>query len=120
MVSSLSFSCLGSEETQRKVSATHTKPCAVTSFPNMHFAPPQTNFSFHYADPHYGGLLATPYLPHAPCTHGMLTFSSQLIIVAEHAPFKCSLRFYFWCSSSSNGIRSIIILHACNQSIIAS
>uniref|UniRef100_A0A0D3D078 Nuclear transcription factor Y subunit n=1 Tax=Brassica oleracea var. oleracea TaxID=109376 RepID=A0A0D3D078_BRAOL len=63
----------------------------------------QTNFSFHYADPHYGGLLATPYLPHAPCTHGMLTFSSQRIIVAEHAPFKCSLRFYFWCSSSSNG-----------------
>ncbi|KAF3524876.1 hypothetical protein F2Q69_00051485 [Brassica cretica] len=72
MVSSLSFSCLGSEETQRKVSATHTKPCAVTSFPNMHFAPPQmvqTNFSFHYADPHYGGLLATPYLPHAPVIH---------------------------------------------------
>ncbi|CAN6938348.1 unnamed protein product [Brassica oleracea] len=26
----------------------------------------ETNFSFHYADPHYGGLLATPYLPHAP------------------------------------------------------
>ncbi|KAG2254054.1 hypothetical protein Bca52824_084190 [Brassica carinata] len=57
---------LRSEETQRKVSATHTKPCAMTSFPNMHFAPLQTNFSFPYADPHYGGLLATPYLPHAP------------------------------------------------------
>nr|VDD64296.1 unnamed protein product [Brassica oleracea] len=66
MLSSLSFSGLGSEETQRKVSATHTKPCAMTSFPNMHFAPLQTNFSFPYADPHYGGLLATPYLPHAP------------------------------------------------------
>ncbi|KAL0664934.1 hypothetical protein Bca4012_101772 [Brassica carinata] len=92
MLSSLSFSGLGSEETQRKVSATHTKPCAMTSFPNMHFAPLQTNFSFPYADPHYGGLLATPYLPHAPCTHGMLTFSSQRIIVAEHPPFKCSLR----------------------------
>ncbi|CAN7130171.1 unnamed protein product [Brassica rapa subsp. narinosa] len=54
------------EETQRKVSATHAKTGAMTSLPNMHFAPPQTNFSFHYADPHYGGLLATPYLPHAP------------------------------------------------------
>ncbi|KAJ0228996.1 Nuclear transcription factor Y subunit A-3 [Hirschfeldia incana] len=55
----------GSEETQRKVSATHTKSGAMTGLPNMHFPHAQANFSFHYADPHYGALLATPYLPQA-------------------------------------------------------
>ena len=35
----------------------------------------QTNFSFHYADPHYGGLLATPYLPHAPVSKTFLSYT---------------------------------------------
>ncbi|KAF8111289.1 hypothetical protein N665_0076s0270 [Sinapis alba] len=63
----------GSEETQQKVSATHTKSGAMTSFPSMNFAPTQANFSFHYADPHYGGVLATPYLPQP------LTCNTQMV-----------------------------------------
>ncbi|KAL1203785.1 Nuclear transcription factor Y subunit A-3 [Cardamine amara subsp. amara] len=63
----ISFSARsGSEETQRKGYATSTKSGLMTGFPNIHFAPTQANFSFHYADPHYGGLLAATYLPQPP------------------------------------------------------
>ncbi|XP_010428187.1 PREDICTED: nuclear transcription factor Y subunit A-3 isoform X1 [Camelina sativa] len=64
----ISFSAKsGSEETQRKGFATNPKSGSMTAYPNIHFAPAQMqpNFSYHYADPHFGGLLATTYLPHA-------------------------------------------------------
>ena len=57
---------LGSEETQHKGFATHPKPGSMTGLPSIHFAPTQANFSFHYADPQFGGLLAATYLPQAP------------------------------------------------------
>ncbi|KAL0700659.1 hypothetical protein Bca4012_056781 [Brassica carinata] len=56
----------GSEETQQKGFATHPNSASVTGVPNIHFAPTQANFSFHYTDSHIGGLLAATYLPHAP------------------------------------------------------
>ncbi|KAF8084292.1 hypothetical protein N665_0726s0015 [Sinapis alba] len=56
----------GSEETQQKGFATHPKSSSMTGLPSIHFAPTQANFSFHYGDPHYGGLLAATYLPQAP------------------------------------------------------
>ncbi|AAD55630.1 Nuclear transcription factor Y subunit A-3 [Arabidopsis thaliana] len=63
----ISFSAKsGSEITQRKGFASNPKQGSMTGFPNIHFAPAQANFSFHYADPHYGGLLAATYLPQAP------------------------------------------------------
>uniref|UniRef100_A0A1J3D4R1 Nuclear transcription factor Y subunit n=1 Tax=Noccaea caerulescens TaxID=107243 RepID=A0A1J3D4R1_NOCCA len=63
----ISFSAKsGSEETQRKGFATNPKSCSVTGFQNIHFAPTQANISFHYADPHFGGLMAATYLPQAP------------------------------------------------------
>ncbi|VVA95097.1 unnamed protein product [Arabis nemorensis] len=62
----ISFSARsGSEETQRKGFATHPKSSPMTGYPNIHFAPTQANFSFHYADPHFGGSLAATYLPNA-------------------------------------------------------
>ncbi|EOA33431.1 hypothetical protein CARUB_v10020596mg [Capsella rubella] len=64
----ISFSAKsGSEETQRKGFAANPKSGSITGYPNIHFAAPaQPNFSFHYADPHFGGLLAATYLPHPP------------------------------------------------------
>ncbi|KAF2592224.1 hypothetical protein F2Q70_00044656 [Brassica cretica] len=56
----------GSEETQQKGFATHPNSASMTGVPSIHFAPTQANFSFHYADPQIGGLLAATYLPHAP------------------------------------------------------
>lgn len=35
----------------------------------------QANFSFQYADPHFGGLLAATYLPQAPVSK---TFASYI------------------------------------------
>uniref|UniRef100_A0A0D3CX20 Nuclear transcription factor Y subunit n=1 Tax=Brassica oleracea var. oleracea TaxID=109376 RepID=A0A0D3CX20_BRAOL len=61
--------CLGSEETQQKGFATHPNSASMTGVPSIHFAPTQANFSFHYADPQIGGLLAPTYLPHAPTCH---------------------------------------------------
>ncbi|CAL9240464.1 unnamed protein product [Arabidopsis halleri] len=71
----ISFSAKsGSEVTQRKGFASNPKPGLMTGFPNIHFAPAQANFSFHYADPHYGGLLAATYLPQAPtCNPQMMS-----------------------------------------------
>ncbi|CAN7040831.1 hypothetical protein BRARA_B02046 [Brassica rapa] len=63
----------GSEETQHKGFATHPKPGSMTGLPSIHFAPTQANFSFHYADPQFGGMLAATYLPQAPaCNHQMV------------------------------------------------
>ncbi|CDY70458.1 hypothetical protein HID58_072183, partial [Brassica napus] len=59
----------GSEETQHKGFATHPNSASMTGVPSIHFAPTQANFSFHYADPQIGGLLAATYLPHAPTCH---------------------------------------------------
>ncbi|KAJ4874988.1 Nuclear transcription factor Y subunit A-3 [Raphanus sativus] len=89
----------GSEETQRKVSATHAKSGAMTSFPNMHFAPTQANFSFHYADPHYCGLLATTYLPQAPTCNpqmvGMVPGRVQLPVeITETEPVFVNAKQY--------------------------
>ncbi|CAH8359273.1 unnamed protein product [Eruca vesicaria subsp. sativa] len=89
----------GSEETQRKVSATHAKSGAITGFPNMHFAPTQANFSFHYADSHYGGLLAATYLPQAPTCNpqmvGMVPSRVQLPVeIAETEPVFVNAKQY--------------------------
>jgi len=63
----ISFSAKsGSEETERKGFAINPKSCSVTGFQNIHFAPTQANISFHYADPHFGGLMAATYLPQGP------------------------------------------------------
>ncbi|XP_013695565.2 nuclear transcription factor Y subunit A-3-like [Brassica napus] len=63
----------GSEETQHKGFTTHPKPGSMTGLPSIHFAPPQANFSFHYADPQFGSMLAATYLPQAPaCNHQMV------------------------------------------------
>ncbi|ESQ27900.1 hypothetical protein EUTSA_v10018869mg [Eutrema salsugineum] len=56
-------------DTQRKGFATIPKSGSMTGVSNIHFAPTQANFSFHYADPHFGGLLAATYLPQAPTCH---------------------------------------------------
>ncbi|XP_018458604.1 nuclear transcription factor Y subunit A-3 [Raphanus sativus] len=62
-----SFSIIsGSEETQQKGFATHPNLASMTGVPSIHFAPTQANFSFQYADPRIGGLLAATYLPQGP------------------------------------------------------
>ncbi|AEE35379.1 nuclear factor Y, subunit A3 [Arabidopsis thaliana] len=71
----ISFSAKsGSEITQRKGFASNPKQGSMTGFPNIHFAPAQANFSFHYADPHYGGLLAATYLPQAPTCNPQMQY----------------------------------------------
>ncbi|CAN8235210.1 unnamed protein product [Cochlearia groenlandica] len=57
----------GSEETQMKGFGTNPKSSSMTGFPNINLAASaQANLSFHYADPHFTGLLAATYLPQAP------------------------------------------------------
>ncbi|CAH8252645.1 unnamed protein product [Arabidopsis lyrata] len=56
----------GFEETQRKQFANHIKSGSSTAgIADIHFSPSKANFSFHYADPHFGGVMPAAYLQQA-------------------------------------------------------
>ncbi|VVA91667.1 unnamed protein product [Arabis nemorensis] len=58
--------CMGFEETQRKGFSNSKKSDSYsTRISDIHFAPGKANVSFHYADPHFGGLIHAAYLPQA-------------------------------------------------------
>ncbi|CAH2066981.1 unnamed protein product [Thlaspi arvense] len=69
----------GSEETQRKGFATQPKSGSMAGFPNIQFSPAQVAFSFHYADPHYSGLLAATYLPQAPTCNSQMVGMDRMV-----------------------------------------
>lgn len=63
----------------------------------------QANFSFHYADPHYGGLLAATYLPQAPVSTPFVSDIEQFPCIEMQIP-SGSLSFSFICPSDLNSL----------------
>jgi hypothetical protein len=107
----LSDVCKGFEETQRKrfaiksgsstagIADIHSSPskvpvyllrvtisstcdCLLTSCVILWF---QANFSFHYADPHFGGLMPAAYLPQATVSiSSLITYGEENIYAKPH------------------------------------
>lgn len=60
----ISFSAQsGYGEAQQKAFVNNVKSASSMGFPDINFAPSQAHFSLHYGEPHFGGFLATTYVP---------------------------------------------------------
>jgi nuclear transcription factor Y alpha len=68
----LSDVCKGFEETQRKRFAIKSGS-STAGIADIHSSPSKANFSFHYADPHFGGLMPAAYLPQATIWNPQMT-----------------------------------------------
>jgi len=64
--------CKGFEETQRKRFAIKSGS-STAGIADIHSSPSKANFSFHYADPHFGGLMPAAYLPQATIWNPQMT-----------------------------------------------
>lgn len=74
----------------------------------------QANFSFQYADPHFGGLLAATYLPQAPVSK---TFASYISSSSGVLAKKCNPHVGDYLSVKSvHQISSLLISFADMQS----
>jgi nuclear transcription factor Y alpha len=76
--------CKGFEETQRKRFAIKSGS-STAGIADIHSSPSKANFSFHYADPHFGGLMPAAYLPQATVSiSSLITYGEENIYAKPH------------------------------------